>query len=66
MICIARVVKMGILETVPSGTANSEGRLQAPARHALDVDENQVLEGHPSAARQPQRFADLLQCVLFQ
>ena len=61
-VCFARVIS----SIVYSSSVNGEGGLQAAARHALDVDENQVLEGHPSAARQPQRFADLLQCVLFQ
>ena len=51
---------MGILEIVLSGTADGEGRLQTTARHAPDVDKDQVLEGHPSAAGQPQRIATLL------
>ena len=45
------VIKMGIsqiLEVVYSGAASGEGGLQAAARHALDVDKVNVLEGEPS------------------
>ena len=35
-------------EVVYSSAASGEGGLQAAARHALDVDEVNVLEGEPS------------------
>ena len=49
-----QVIKMGISqvpEAVYSSAASGEGGLQAAARHALDVDKVNVLEGEPSTIK---------------
>ena len=61
-ICFARVIS----SIVYSSSANGEGGLQAAARHALDVDQVDVLEGHPPAIRQSEWPAALFERSLHQ
>ena len=63
-----RVIKMGISqvpEAVYSSAASGEGGLQAAARHALDVDEVNVIEGEPSTIER-QWPTDPFKCILCQ
>ena len=67
IVCVVRVTKMDTLETISSCTTDGEGRLQTSSRHAPDIDKNELVEGHRSAAtRRREWLAGLFELVLHQ